>query len=110
MTVLPAVVSVFGDRVREGRAGRSDRLVRALGGFVTRRYRPILALTGFAVVVLSLSVSRLEINDRYIEYFAESMPIRQGSDFALEHLNGAGIFAATFSIEAGESQGVSDPE
>jgi len=35
------------------------------------------------------------------------MPIRQGTDFGIAHLTGP--YSATFSIEAGESQGVSDP-
>jgi predicted RND superfamily exporter protein len=53
-------------------------------------------------------MNRLNVNDNYFEYFAESMPIRQGSDFALEHLTG--VYTATFSLEAGESQGVTDPD
>ncbi len=107
MTVLPAMVAVFGARAREPRPGLSDRMVTGLGEFVTLRFRPILAVTGIAVLALSLSMSRLQVNDNYFEYFDESMPIRQGSDFALEHLTG--VYSATFSLEAGESQGVTDP-
>jgi predicted RND superfamily exporter protein len=107
MTVLPALVSVFKNPVRVRHAGFTERTVGALGRFVAARHRPILALTGLVVIALSLSVGRLQVNDRYHEYFAESMPIRQGTDFGIEHLTGP--YTATFSIEAGESQGVSDP-
>ncbi|UCD24830.1 MAG: MMPL family transporter [Gemmatimonadota bacterium] len=108
MTVLPALVAVLGSRVPSRRPGLTDRIVTALGELVVARFRPVLAVTGVAVVALSLSVSRLQVNDNYFEYFDESMPIRQGSDFALEHLTG--VYVATFSLESGESQGVTDPE
>ena len=107
MTVLPALVSIFKNPVRVRRAGFTERTVGALGRFVTAWHRPILAVTSLVVIALSLSVGRLQVNDRYHEYFAESMEIRQGTDFGIAHLTGP--YSATFSIEAGESQGVSDP-
>ena len=107
MTVLPALVSVFKNPVRVRDAGFTERAVGVVGRFVAARHRPILAVTSLAVIALSLSVGRLQVNDRYHEYFAESMPIRQGIDFGIAHLTGP--YTATFSIEAGESQGVSDP-
>ncbi len=107
MTVLPALVSVFENPVRVRHAGFTERTVGALGRFVAARHRPILAVTSLVVIALSLSVGRLQVNDRYHEYFAKSMPIRQGTDFGIAHLTGP--YTATFSIEAGESQGVSDP-
>ena len=108
MTVLPALVSVFRNPVRVQHAGFMERTVGALGRFVAARHRPILAVTSLVVVALSLSVGRLQVNDRYHEYFAESLPIRQGTDFGIQHLTGP--YTATFSLEAGESQGVSAPE
>jgi predicted RND superfamily exporter protein len=108
MTVLPAAMAILGDRTRRERVGLGDRLVSALGDAVARHYRPVLVATGVAVVTLALSMGRLQVNDRYFEYFGESMPIRQGSDFAFDHLTG--LYQATFSLDAGESQGVSDPE
>ncbi len=108
MTVLPEFVSLFRNPVRVQHAGPMERMVGALGRLVAAHYRPILALTSFAVIALSLSMGRLQVNDRYHEYFAESLPIRTGTDFGIEHLTGP--YTATFSLEAGESQGVSAPE
>ena len=108
MTVLPALVSLFRNPVRARKAGLTQRAVGALGRFVSARHRPVLAVTTIAVVALSVSVSRLQVNDRYHEYFAESMPIRQGTDFGLAYLTGP--YTATFSLESGESQGVSGPK
>jgi predicted RND superfamily exporter protein len=107
MTVLPAVVAILPARVKRQRAGVMDRVVALLGGVVVRRYRPILAAMGVAAVGLSLAITRLQVNDQYFEYFAESLPIRRGTDFALDNLTG--IYSSTFSLDAGESQGVADP-
>ena len=107
MTVLPATMAIMRTRVRRRRAGVTDRLMDRLGALVTRRYRPILAGTGVLVIGLTLSASTLRVNDNYFDYFDESMAIRQGTDFTLENLTG--VYSATFSIEAGESQGVSNP-
>jgi predicted RND superfamily exporter protein len=108
MTVLPAVVAILPARAREKRARFTDRLMGAFAGFVIRWYRPVLIGSGAAVIALAASIGRLTINDQYFQYFDESMEIRQGTDFALEHLTG--IYNATFSLRAGESQGVSDPQ
>ena len=90
------------------RRTRLDSVVERFGGFVIRRHRPVLAGMGAAAVALSLSITKLEINDHYIKYFAESLPIRQASDFTIEHLTG--VFNVTYSLDAGGSQEVPNPE
>ena len=107
MTLLPAVVSIVPSR-RVSALPRSGGLVDALASFVTRNHRLVLATSGAAAIALSLSISRLQINDQYIDYFSESLPIRVASDFTVEHLSG--VYATTFSLESGGSQEVSDPE
>jgi predicted RND superfamily exporter protein len=107
MTVLPATMAIMRTRVRQRSSGMTDRLMDRLGALVARRYRPILAATGVVVIGLTLSASTLRVNDNYFEYFDESMAIRQGTDFTVDNLTG--VYSATFSIEAGESQGVSNP-
>ena len=107
MTLLPAVVSIIPSRVAPARP-RSEGLLDAVATFVTRRHRMVLVTGGALAVLLSLSIGRLQINDQYIDYFAEALPIRVASDFTVDHLSG--IYTTTFSLEAGGSQEVSDPE
>jgi predicted RND superfamily exporter protein len=109
MTVLPAVIAIMParNRAQAGR-GQLDRIVDRFSTLVVRRYRPILATVGAAAVVLSLSITRLGINDQYIDYFDRSLPIRVASDFTVENLSG--VYTTTYSLEAGGSQEVSDPE
>jgi len=110
MTVLPAIIAALPAPKRMKARGRSrlDQLVGRFGDMVVRRHRPILVGMGAAAVALSVSITRLEINDHYIKYFGKSLPIRQASDFTLENLTG--VFTVSYSLEAGGSQEVSDPE
>ena len=110
MTVLPAILATLPapGRVRSRSRTRLDSVVERFGDFVIRRHRPVLAGMGAAAVALSLSITKLEINDHYIKYFDESLPIRQASDFTIEHLTG--VFNVTYSLDAGGSQEVSNPE
>jgi predicted RND superfamily exporter protein len=109
MTVLPALVAILPakKRVRAGQ-GRLDVLLERFSNLIVRRYRPILAVMGAAAVLLSLSITRLHVNDQYIDYFDQSLPIRVASDFTVDHLSG--VYTTTFSLEAGGSQEVPDPE
>jgi predicted RND superfamily exporter protein len=107
MTLLPAVVSIIPSRAVAG-APRSAGILDAFAAFVTRRHRVVLATSGALAILLSLSIGRLRINDQYIHYFAESLPIRVASDFTVEHLSG--VYTATFPLPAGGSQEVANPE
>ncbi|MCG8469868.1 MAG: MMPL family transporter, partial [Gemmatimonadetes bacterium] len=110
MTLLPAVIAILPAPKRLAARGRSrlDELVSGFSDFVVRRHRPILVGMGALAVLFSFSITRLEINDHYIKYFDEALEIRQASDFTIEHLTG--VFNVTYSLEAGGSQEVSDPE
>jgi predicted RND superfamily exporter protein len=107
MTVLPAILATLPapGQVRRQSRSRMDSMVERFGDFVVRRHRPVLAGMGAAAVALALSITQIEINDHY---FDESLPIRQASDFTIEHLTG--VFNVTYSLDAGGSQEVSDPE
>ncbi len=109
MTVLPAVLSMTSGRVpAQDRPGLLQQGVECLALVVTSRSRPILVGAVAVVAVLVGLVPTLRINDQYFEYFDHSLPIRGGTEFAMEHLTGP--YITSFSLESGESQGVSDPE
>ena len=71
-------------------------------------HRRVLIATSAAVVALAALVPTLRVNDQYFEYFSRALPIRTGTEFAVDHLTG--VYQASFSLEAGEPQGVADPE
>ena len=108
MTLLPALVAILPVKQRRQTGGWLNSRFDRLGDMLVARYRPILAGMAVASVGLSVAVTTLEVNDHFLEYFAPSLEIRQASDFALDNLTGR--YAATFSLEAGGSQEVSDPQ
>ncbi|GMR13004.1 MAG: MMPL family transporter [Gemmatimonadota bacterium] len=108
MTLLPALVAILPVKQRRASDGRMNAWLDRFSDMLVARYRPILAGMAVATVGLSVAVTTLEVNDHFLEYFAPSLEIRQASDFALDNLTG--FYTATFSLEAGGSQEVSDPE
>jgi predicted RND superfamily exporter protein len=85
-----------------------ERGVARVAKLVTSRPGPILAGSGLLVAALVALVPTLDVNDQYFEYFDHSLPVRTGSEFAIEHLSSP--YVTSFSLESGESQGVADPE
>ncbi|MCZ6755365.1 MAG: efflux RND transporter permease subunit [Gemmatimonadetes bacterium] len=105
--LLPALASVLPFRVTtqaESRHPWADRL----GEFVVRRRRALLWGSAVVVLVLAALVPKNELNDQFVEYFDESIQFRTDTDFATEHLSG--LYRLEFSLAAGESGGISDPE
>ncbi|MGI9227843.1 MAG: efflux RND transporter permease subunit, partial [Gammaproteobacteria bacterium] len=53
-------------------------------------------------------VPRNEINDRFVEYFDESIEFRRHTDYVTENISG--LYSVQFSLEADASGGISEPE
>ena len=108
MTLLPALVAILPMKERRASGGWVSAWLDRFSDMMVARHRPILAGMAVASVGLSVAITTLEVNDHFLEYFAPSLEIRQASDFTLDNLTG--FYAATFSLEAGGSQEVSDPQ
>ena len=104
---LPALISVLPLRVRQFATGEQTVMDR-LGNFVVARRRPLLWGTAAVVVVLGALIPRNDLNDRFVDYFDQSVTFRTDTDFMTENLTG--VYNVEFSLEAGESGGVSNPE
>ena len=108
MTVVPAVLAIF--PAKEGKTDQRRALDRGMdrfAGWVVRNHRPVLAVTGVAAVALSAAILRMNINDQFTEYFDERLAIRLANDFSTENL--IGLYGVTYSLDSGETQGVTDP-
>ena len=109
---LPALMAVLPVRLSERAARRSA--VRALAGwenrlaeFVLRYRRPLLGASASLAIGLALVLPKNDLNDQFVQYFAESVDFRRDADFASENLSG--LYTVEFSVEAGESGGISNP-
>jgi len=59
-------------------------------------------------VILMAFAPRIEFNDRFVEYFDQSVQFRLDTDFAMENLSG--IYQMQFSLPAGSSGSISEPD
>lgn len=106
VTFLPALVAILPVRPRRTTVMSTTHMER-LADFVIRRRRILLPTMTALALLLSAGMLRFEINDRPAEYFDESVDFRRATDFAIANLSG--FYGMNFSLDSGESGGISDP-
>lgn len=107
VTFLPALMSVLPVKTKTT-GEKKDHMMELVGEFVVRR-RSILLWGMFSVILLLLiGLPRNELNDIFVEYFDETITFRADTDFTTENLTG--IYNIEYSLQSGETGGVSNPE
>ncbi len=105
MAVLPVRVKVDADKsALKARSSLMDHLAE----FVIRRRKVVLISTCLVVAGLGVLIPRIDLNDQFVQYFAESVPFRADTDFATENLSG--IYQLQWSLPAVGPGGISEPE
>lgn len=109
VTTLPALMSLlpvrpisFGKAKREGTT-YMDRFA----DWVVARHRPVMWLSTFAILGISLFAVQNEMNDEFVKYFSPNITFRADTDHISERLTG--IYNTEFSLKAEESGGINDP-
>jgi predicted RND superfamily exporter protein len=104
---LPAVMAVLPLREKK-RETNGTRVMEQLADFVIRR-RTGLFWGMLALILLTLSqIPQLEIDEKFNEYFDTRYQFRLDNDFVTHHLTG--VMFIDYSLGAGESGGISNPE
>ena len=104
---LPALVSVLPVSTKK-QAARNSLAMDKLVAFIIEKRRSVLIGSGIATIVLFALIPTNQINDDFIGYFKESVTFRSDTDFTAENLSG--IYSIAYSLEQGESNGISTPE
>jgi predicted RND superfamily exporter protein len=105
---LPALLAILPIRVKQQKVKEKTQLMEKLAGFVIEK-RGIFFYSGVAVaIVLGIFILNNDLNDRFVEYFDESISFRTDTDFTTEKLTG--IYQVQFSLGAAESGGISEPD
>jgi predicted RND superfamily exporter protein len=107
ITLLPALMLILPVRVKPGATNHSRRMDN-FADFVVERRNFLFFAVGFIVVALVIFIPRNELNDEFIEYFDKTVDFRNATDFSSENLTG--IYTIDYSLSAGESGGISEPE
>ena len=86
-TVVPAAIAVLPD---PGAKGASDTLsmTRWFASIVERFGGVVLAVTAFLVLLVMFGLSRLQVENRFIDYFKDTTEIYQGMELLDSRLGG----------------------
>jgi len=107
ITFLPALMSVLPLRVKPQTSDRRLAMER-FGDFVVGRRVPVFwSMLVLSLIIISF-IPRLELDDRFVQWFDESVPFRVDTDFATANLTGP--YVLEYSVDSGQSGGISEPE
>jgi len=105
--LLPALMMVL--PVREKKQTRqSHKNIDAIAQFVIKNRNSILVGTAAITILIFSAIPLNKINDDFVGYFKKSIDFRQDTDYTAENLSG--IYTIEYSLVAGESGGISDPQ
>ena len=104
---LPALVSVLPVTLKVRRYPRQFRLMDRVAVQVIRFRTAILVTTLCLVVLLGFSAAQNRLNDNWINYFTENVPVRIATDVLEQRISGADYLE--YNIDSGRSQGIHDP-
>jgi len=104
---LPALMAVLPVRVKVRPESKTTGML-GLAEFVIRRKNLMFWGTTALVIVLGVLVPKIELNDKFVEYFEPSIQFRTDTDFAMDNLSG--IYQMEFSLPASGEGGINEPE
>ncbi|MBT4160562.1 MAG: MMPL family transporter [Gammaproteobacteria bacterium] len=107
LTFLPALVYVMPNRVQEKPSITADIMGQFAEFVIANRTRLLISSSTVAVVLVCLAPLNV-VSDQFSKYFSEELPIRTDTDFTDENLGG--LYRIEYSLDAGISQGISNPE
>jgi hypothetical protein len=105
--LLPALMLLFPVRVKAAQS-RSVAGMDALADFVVSHRRPVLWGMSLLVISLVAFIPNNELNDEFVKYFDEQVDFRVDTDFTTDNLTG--LYNISYSLEAGEAGGISEPD
>jgi len=107
VTVLPALIAILPFKPKPETTNTVHAMDR-LGEFVVKRRKPLMWTMGGIIILLVSFIPRNELNDEFVKYFDETFEFRRATDFVTENLTG--IYDIHYSLESGESGGISNPD
>ena len=107
VTFLPAMMSVLPLRIKP-RHEKGVILMDRFADFVIARRRGLFWGMGAVMLLIIAQIPQVVINEKFNEYFDTRYQFRLDNDFVIDNLTG--FEAIEYSLGAGESGGISNPE
>jgi len=106
LLTLPSLMAVLPMRVSKGN-DRGSNAIDRVANFVVNRRKILLPSSLILVLIAMTGMSRIELDDNFIEYFDQRYDIRQSADFIRNNL--AGMDTIEYALDSGESSGINNP-
>lgn len=106
VTFLPALLTLLPITVKPAKEDRTHTMER-FANFLIHYRLPVLLASMAVSVFLGAMVSRIELNDQFVQYFDHSIAFRGDTEFMIEHLTG--VYNIDYNIAAGGPAQVSNP-
>jgi uncharacterized protein len=107
ISLLPAVMTLLPVRIKAVAADDVTVMSR-IAEFVIRHRQKLLWINLIVIVAIVANLPRNELNDVFVHYFGEEIQFRTDTDFMVDNMTG--VYVINFSLESGESGGISDPK
>ncbi len=107
MTLFPALLKVLPMKANKIIADQ-NHIMDKIANWVIDKYKILLVSMLAIVVVSAAAIPRLTFNDRFVDYFDESVDFRKASDWAADNLTG--IYLLNYSMPAGDANGIAKPD
>ena len=106
VSTLPAMMMVMPLRVKAQAEQHNDAMAIFASAVIQHR-KTLLVVMGVLALSLIAFLPQNKVDDQFVEYFDESVDFRQATDFSSQNLSG--IYTLQYSLDQGESGGVSEP-
>lgn len=104
--LLPSLLALLPVRPKQVNL-RSSARYEQLSHWVQRRSGAIIGTFVVALICGTVGISRLELNDRFIEWMDDRYEFRRDSDFINDSLTG--LYRLDWGLESGQENGITTP-
>ncbi len=105
--LLPAVLTLLPIKVKPRQKDEITGMDK-LSNFITGHYKKCLIVSLAIIIGLGSMMSRIEVNDQFVQYFDDSIPFRANAEYTMKNLSG--LYVVEYTMESKGPAGVSQPE
>ncbi len=107
-SVFPALLMLLDTDAGDPRDAREALLIRALSRLARQRAVQVVACSILVAVISGYGISRLSLDNRFIDYFQEDTEIHRGMVYIDRHLGGTVPFEVVLSFNPWEETYIED--
>jgi predicted RND superfamily exporter protein len=107
ITLFPALLMILPVKTSKVVPQQKPAAIDKLAHFVVSKRKLLLPISALCIVVIAAFLPHNKLDDNFVEYFDNSIPFRNATDFMENNLSG--LSSIEISIDSQDSGGISDP-